>query len=73
MKIKKQKHKRCLIKRKFKFEDYKNFLEVNQLQKVIKHLKSNGHTTRKRYRFDVDIATINRKFVTAKHLSWSFF
>ena len=28
----------CVIKQKHKFEDYKNFLEANQLEKEIKHL-----------------------------------
>ena len=38
MKTKKQKHKK---KRKPKFEDYKNCLEVAQVENKINHLKEN--------------------------------
>ena len=42
-KIKKQeaqkKKKKCVIKRKLKFENYKNFLETTKLENKIKHLK----------------------------------
>ena len=42
MKIKKQKTKRkCVIKRKLKFEDYKNCLQATQLEKEISHLGKN--------------------------------
>ena len=37
MKISKR-TKKCVIKRKLKFEDYKNCLEVTQLENKIKHL-----------------------------------
>ena len=33
--------KRCIIKRKPKFEDYKNFLEASQLKNKIHHLEKN--------------------------------
>ena len=39
VKIKKQKGKKYAIKRKCKFEDYKNFLETSQLSNKINHLK----------------------------------
>ena len=31
--------RKCVIQRKLKFEDYKNCLEVTQLQNKIKHLE----------------------------------
>ena len=36
---KKKKKKKCVIKRKLKFENYKNFLETTKLENKIKHLK----------------------------------
>ena len=33
--------KRCVIKRKLKFEDYKNFLEATQLENKVNHLEKN--------------------------------
>ena len=40
MKIKKQKNtKKCFIKRKFKFQDYKNCLKAAQIDGKIKYLK----------------------------------
>ena len=33
--------KECVIKRKFKFEDYKNFLAATQLKNEINHLENN--------------------------------
>ena len=39
VKIKKQKTKACVIKRKLKFENYKNFLEATQLENKINHLE----------------------------------
>ena len=33
--------KRCVIKRKLKFEDYKNCLEATQLENKVNHLKKN--------------------------------
>ena len=42
MKIKKAKDtKECVIKRKLKFEDYKNCLEAPQIENKIKHLEKN--------------------------------
>ena len=42
MKIKKTKDtKKCFIKRKLKFEDYKNYLEAAQLDNKINHLEKN--------------------------------
>ena len=42
MKIKKQKtQKKCVIKRKTKFENYKNCLESTQLENKINHLENN--------------------------------
>ena len=39
VKIKKQKaQKKCVIKRKRKFENYENFLEATQLKNKINHL-----------------------------------
>ena len=39
MKIKKQKEQKlCVIKRKLKFQDYKNFLEADQIENKINHL-----------------------------------
>ena len=35
----KKKKKKCVIKRKLKFENYKNFLETTKLENKIKHLK----------------------------------
>ena len=37
--------KKCVIKRKCNFEDYKNSLDTKQLEKEIKHLEPNGNTT----------------------------
>ena len=69
MKIKKsKKHKKCIIKRKRKFEDYKNFLEepqienkLNQLEKTkiyvgsLKELtKNNKLILKKRQRFKIE-------------------
>ena len=40
MKTKKTKGtKRCAIKRKLKFEDYKNYFEAAQIENKINHLK----------------------------------
>ena len=33
--------KKCVMKRKVKFEDYKNFLEANQLENKINYLEKN--------------------------------
>ena len=42
MKIKKEKGtKKCVIKRKLKFENYKNCLEATQLGNKINHLEKN--------------------------------
>ena len=41
VKIKKQKAQKCVIKRKLKFENYKNCLEATQLEKKINHLEKN--------------------------------
>ena len=41
VKIKKQKAQKCVIKRKLKFENYKNCLEATQLEKKISHLEKN--------------------------------
>ena len=42
MKIKKAKGtKKCVIKRKLKFEDYKNCLEAAQIENIINHLERN--------------------------------
>ena len=47
MKIKKQKaQKKCVIKRKLKFKDYKKCLEVAQIERKINYFKKN--------RIDVD-------------------
>ena len=40
MKIKKTKDK-CVIKRKLKFEDYKNCFKAAQIENEIKHLEKN--------------------------------
>ena len=42
VKIKKQKAQKCVIKRKLKFENYKNCLEATQLEKKINHLEKNN-------------------------------
>ena len=39
IKIKKKRQKMCVIKRKIKFEDYKNCLEAAQTEKKIKYLE----------------------------------
>ena len=39
VKIKKQKTKKCIIKRKLKFENYENCLETNQLENKINYLE----------------------------------
>ena len=41
MKIKKQKAKKCAIKRKLKFQDYKNCLEATQSDSKVKYLEKN--------------------------------
>ena len=41
VKKKKQKVKKCVIKRKLKFENYKNCLEATQLENKIKYLEKN--------------------------------
>ena len=42
MKIKKAKGtKKCVMKRKLKFEDYKNCLEAAQIENKINHLEKN--------------------------------
>ena len=42
VKMKKEKaQKKCVIKINFKFEDYRNCLEANQLENKIKHLEKN--------------------------------
>ena len=33
--------KKCVVKRKIKFENYKNCLEVNQLENKVNHLEKN--------------------------------
>ena len=40
-KIKKQKAQKCVIKRKLKFENYKNCLEASQFDNKIKYLGKN--------------------------------
>ena len=43
MKIKKAKAtKKCVIKRKLKFQDYKNCLEAAQIENKISHLEKNN-------------------------------
>ena len=39
MMIKKQKAQKSVIKRKLKFEDYKNCLEADQIENKINHLE----------------------------------
>ena len=41
MKIKKQRHKKCIIKGKFKLEDYKNYLKESHLENKISCLGKN--------------------------------
>ena len=41
MKTKSKKHRKCLIKRKLKFKDYKYCLEETHLEKIKKHLEQN--------------------------------
>ena len=41
VKIKKQDTKRCVMKRKLKFENYKNCLEAAQLDNTIGYLETN--------------------------------
>ena len=36
--------KKCVIKRELKFDDYKNCLEVTQLENKINHLEKNKFT-----------------------------
>ena len=40
-KDKNQKHKKCVVKRKLKFEEYKHYLEATQLENKINHLEKN--------------------------------
>ena len=42
VKIKKQKKKKCIMKRKRKFENYKNYLEATQLKNKINHHLEKG-------------------------------
>ena len=42
--------KKCVIKRKLKFENYKNYLEATQLENKMKHLEKN--------RIDIDTLKI---------------
>ena len=44
VKIKKQKGKKYAIKRKCKFEDYKNFLETSQLSNKNKSFENEVHS-----------------------------
>ena len=54
MKIKKQKApKKCAIKRKIKFQDYKSCLEAAQIKSKINHLEKN--------RIDADSLKENQK------------
>ena len=46
MKIKSKRHKKCVIKRKFKLEDYKNCLDEAKIENKINQLE--------KYNFDVD-------------------
>ena len=41
VKIKKQKAQKSVIKRKLKFENYKNCLEATQLENKINHIEKN--------------------------------
>ena len=41
MKIKKQKAQKSVIKRKLKFENYKNCLEATQLENKVNHIEKN--------------------------------
>ena len=45
VKTKKQRHKKCVIKRKLKFENNKNCLEATQLDSKIKYLEKNKINT----------------------------
>ena len=44
-KDKNQKHKKCVVKRKLKFEEYKHYLEATQLENKINHLEKNTLNT----------------------------
>ena len=46
MKIKNKRQKKCVIKTKLKFKDYKNYLEAAQIENKVNHLEKN--------KFDVD-------------------
>ena len=62
MKIKKQKsQKKCIIKRKIKFENCKNCLEATQLENKIKYLEKN--------KTNVDILKRNHKEFIRKNKS----
>ena len=41
VKIKHEKHKKCVIKRKLKFQDYKSFLEAAEIENEINRLEKN--------------------------------
>ena len=41
--------KKCVIKRKFKFENYKNCLEATQLENKINHLQKNRNNSLKAF------------------------
>ena len=45
VKTKKQRHKKCVIKRKLKFENTKNCLEATQLDNKMKYLEKNKINT----------------------------
>ena len=45
VKTKKQRHKKCAIKRKLKFENNKNCLEATQLDNKMKYLEKNKINT----------------------------
>ena len=54
MKVKRRRYKKCVIKRKFEFENYKNCLEATQLYNKINCLKKN--------KIDVESLIENHKY-----------
>ena len=75
MKMKKQKGtKKCVVKRKLKFENYKNLLEATQLESKRNHLENNEihlHSLKKDYKEFIKNNTLilktRKRFKNEKH------
>ena len=57
-----KRHKKCVIKRKLKFEDYKNCLKATQLENKINHPE--------KYKIDLDnLKESNKEFIKKEEVS----